>query len=190
MLVIVTAIGYYKFFLPDGVAAVVNGEDIKTSELDAVAVRTPETEETAYRRYRYEALNQLIIETLVLQEARKAGLRVSEEELSAATAEASHGQNVAAFRRQGELQFGGKKQFEKSLERRLLITKYIHERVIPQGADQQTARLAVNKWTQALLGNAMVRVALSEQSAHSGHSCCAQGWERNRDVITEKQRNE
>ena len=184
-LVIVAAIGYYKFFLPDGIAAVVNGEDIKTTELDAVAVRVPGTEETSYRMRRYEALNRLIIETLALQEARKAGLRVSEEEISAATAEASHGQDVAAFRQQVALQYGGNRQFEQALERRLLITKYIHERIIPQGADQQTARLAVTKWTQALLGNAMVRVALSEQVANSG-CCCAQGREHNRDVIKEE----
>jgi hypothetical protein len=188
MLVIVAAIGYYKFFLPDGVAAVVNGEDIKTTELDAAAVRVPGIEETEYRRYRYEALNRLIIETLVFQEARKAGIRVSEEEISAATAEASHGLDVAAFRHQVALQYGGNRQFEQTLERRVLITKYTHEKIIPKGADQQTARLAVKKWTQALLGNAMVRVALSEQGAYSG--CCAQGWERNRDVIKVKQRNE
>jgi hypothetical protein len=181
MLVIVAAIGYYKFILPDGIAAVVNGEDIKTTELDAAAVRVPGAEETSYRGYRYEALNRLIIETLVFQEARKAGIRVSEGEIAAATAEASHGLNVAAFRQQIALQYGGNRQFEQALERRVLITKYIDEKIIPKGADRQTAQLAVNKWTQALLGNAMIRVALSEQGANS--SCCAQGWERNRDLL-------
>jgi len=174
MLVIVAAIGYYKFFLPDGIAAVVNGEDIKKTELDAAAVRVPGTEETEYRRYRYEVLNQLITEVLVLQEARKAGIRVSEEEISAATAEASHGLDVAAFRQQVALHDGGTRQFEQALERRILITKFMNERIVPKGADQQTARVVVSKWATALTRNAMVRVALSEQVANS--SCCAQGW--------------
>jgi hypothetical protein len=30
-----TGLGYYKFILPDGIAAVVNGEEIKHSELDS-----------------------------------------------------------------------------------------------------------------------------------------------------------
>jgi hypothetical protein len=173
MVAIVAAIGYYKFFLPNGIAAIVNGEDIRTSELDAVAVRAPGLDETAYREYRYEALNRLITETLVLQEARKAGLGVSEEELSSATAEASYGQDVAALRRQRKQLYGGKKQYERALKRRILVTKYIHERIIPKGADQQTARAAVNAWLQGLTEKALVRVSLAEQGA--SYNCCARG---------------
>lgn len=173
VLVIVAAIGYYKFFLPDGIAAIVNGEEITTTELDAVAVRVPGTEETVYRMYRHEVLSRLITELLALQEARKAGIRVSEEEISAATAEASYGPDAAAFKGQVETQDGGKRQFKSATERRLLITKYIHERIVPKGADQQTARVVVSKWTKALMEKAVVRVALSEQGVNAG--CCAPG---------------
>jgi SurA-like N-terminal domain len=107
--IIVAAVDYYKFFLPDGIAAVVNGENITTTELDAIAVRAPGIAETTYRRRRYDALNRLITETLAVQEAHKAGLRLSEEKIAAAAAKASDGLNASAFKQKLDLLYGGKK---------------------------------------------------------------------------------
>ncbi len=42
VIMLAAGIGYYKFFLPEGVVAVVNGEEIKRSELDAAVARALE----------------------------------------------------------------------------------------------------------------------------------------------------
>jgi hypothetical protein len=65
--------GYYKYILPSGVAAVVNGEEIMASELDDALLRFQGTRDKADSRLRYEVLQGLITELLVLQQARKAG---------------------------------------------------------------------------------------------------------------------
>ena len=40
-------LGYYKFFLPEGIAAVVNGEEIRRSELDAAVALAAAKDATA-----------------------------------------------------------------------------------------------------------------------------------------------
>jgi hypothetical protein len=177
MLAIVAGLGYYKFFLPDGIAAVVNGEEIKTAELDAAVPRVEGVEEAAYRGFRSQALNELITERLALQEARAAGTRVSAEEISSAMAEmqASSGLDKTAFQRHVESQFGGMRDFEKALERRLIITKFLTDKIIPRGADPRTAGKAVNAWIRNLSNKAVVRVSLAEQSSGPGCGCCSKG---------------
>ncbi len=174
VLVIAAVIGYYKFFLPDGVAAVVNGEEIKLSELDAAVARMKGMREVASTGLRYQALNELITERLVLQEARKAGIHVSKAEVvSAATEEQSaSGFDDAAFEQAMKTLYGNARGFERALERRLIINRLIAERVVPPGADPKTAGRAVNQWLQGLSAKATVRIALAEQLSGPGCECC------------------
>jgi hypothetical protein len=183
ILALVAGLGYYKFFLPEGIAAVVNGEEIKTAELDAAIPRARErarvegVEEAAYRGSRSQALSELITERLALQEARATGTRVSGEEISSAMAEmqASSGLDKAAFQRHVESQYGSMRDFEKALERRLLITKFLTEKIIPRGADSRTAGRVVDAWVRNLSNKAVVRIALAEKWSGSGCGCCSKG---------------
>ncbi len=192
LLVIVAAVaasaGYYKFILPDGVAAVVNGEVIRLSELNAEISRIRgELQESGTTRpeggaavsggMRYQVLNRMITDRIALQEARKAGLEVSASELSAAIA---HVHAVSPYEKNkfNELvsaQYGSLRAFEQRLSQDLLIRKFIFERVVSAGADSGTARAAVARWLQDLSRTAAVRIALSEQWSAAGCSCCSGG---------------
>ncbi len=173
VIVIVIAIGYYKYFLPDGVAAVVNGEEIKLSELTAAVSRLQGGGE-ATAQLRSQALNELIAERLVLQEARKAGLQVSKQEVAAAAAQArtSSGLDDAAFTKEIRSLYGSVRGFEQQVERRTLINRLIAERVVPAGADPETASRSVNLWLRDLSGKASVRITLAEQWSAGGCGCC------------------
>src|SRR5512143_2936203 len=81
VIVIACAIGYYKFILPQGIAAVVNGEEITHAELEQELLRIEGSRRSADPGVRYQALNGLIAERIMLHEARKAGTDVSREEL-------------------------------------------------------------------------------------------------------------
>jgi hypothetical protein len=185
VLLIAAAVGYYKFFLPEGVAAVVNGEEIKLSELEAAvsqvrnAAITPETrkDDPVFGRMRYQVLNQLITERIALQEARKAGLRVSGAEVADAAAglRAASGLDEAGFARSVAARYGSARAFEQKLERDLLIRKFIAGRVVPAGADPESARAAMSRWLQKISRNASVRIALAEQWSAAGCSCCSGG---------------
>ncbi len=174
VIVIVVAIGYYKFFLPDGVAAVVNGEEIKLSELDAAVARMKGMRGTASASLRYQALNDLIAERLALQEARTARIRVSKEEVASAAAEAQAASSLddAAFKQAMKTLYGSARDFEQALERRLIISRLIAERVVPPGADPKTAGRAAGRWLQDLSAKATVRIALAEQMSGPGCGCC------------------
>lgn len=189
VLAAVTWLGYYKFILPEGIVAVVNGEEIKLSELDAAAPRSQGMEEAAYRNFRYQTLNALIMERFVIQEARAAGIRVSGEEVSSAVAKAraSSGLDNAAFMRQVESQYGNKKFFEGVLERQLLMMKFLWEKIVPRGADPQTAHIAVNTWLQNASGKAAVRIDLSEEISGSGCACCNGGGASAQGSLTPEQ---
>jgi hypothetical protein len=171
---IAVAIGYYKFYLPGGVAAVVNGEEITLSELSDAVARMQGGRDAAAAGLRYQALNELISERLVLQEARKAGVTVSKEALASAAAEAqaASGLDPAAFNRAMSARYGNVHGFEKDLERRILINRLIAERVVPPGADPGTAGRAVHQWLQGLSDKASVRIALAEQMSGPGCGCC------------------
>src|SRR5574341_1117715 len=175
VLALVAGIGYYKFFLPDGVAAVVTGDEIKISELDAEMTRVQGKGDASSDRLRL--LNHLITERIVLQEARKAGMSGAGEEISFAAREAraSSGLDDGSFKQEITSRYGNMRTFESALERRLLIDKLIAEKVVPPGADAGTARSAVSKWMRDLSGRAAVRIALSEQGAGPGCGCCNKG---------------
>lgn len=189
VLLIAAAVGYYKFFLPDGVAAVVNGEEIRLSEIDAVISQMKGARGTApgtgvdaeaLGTLRYQVLNQLITERIALQEARKAGLTVSESEVSdaASRAKAASGLDEKAFASSVAARYGSAGAFEQKLERDLLIRKIIIERVIPAGADGEGAQEAVSRWLQNVSRNATVRIALAEQVSAAGCGCCSGGTPR------------
>ncbi len=175
VIVLVSAIGYYKFILPQGIAAVVNGEAITHAELEQELSRIEGARGSADPRVRYEALNGLITERILLQEARKAGTDVSREELAAAIADvrAQSGLDEERFNRQAESQFGSVRKYGEAFRNRLIVTKYIAAHVVPRGADQQTARRAVEQWMQKTSDAAVVRVTLAEQWAGAGCGGCA-----------------
>ena len=167
VLLLVGWFGYYKFFLPDGIAAVVNGEDIKLSELDAEIVRTQTAPESVTGRLRYQVLNQMIAERLALQEAIKAKMSVSRDEIAAAvaTARSASGLDEKAFEKEIQSQYGSAAAFERALERDLLIKKFINEKIVPSGADPMTARAAVGTWLQEVQGKSTIRIALAENGS-------------------------
>jgi hypothetical protein len=181
IIVIAIAIGYYKFFLPDGVAAVVNNEEIKLSELDAAVNRMKGMRDADAAGLRYQALNELITEKLVLQEARTSGITVSRDEIvsAAAAAQAASGLDERAFNKEMQALYGSMAGFEKSLERRLIINRLIKEKIVPSGADPQTAGRAVNQWLRDLSSKAGVRIALAEQMPGAGSGCGCRGKQNN-----------
>jgi len=174
VVIIAGAIGYYKFYLPSGVAAVVNGEEITMSELDAAVVRMRGGSDSPAASLRYQALDELISERLVLQEARKAGIEVSKEALARALdeAQAASGFNEASFNQAVSARYGSMRGFENELKRRIMINRLIAERVVPPGTDPTTAGRAVNQWLHNLSARATVRIALAEQLAGPGCGCC------------------
>ncbi len=175
VLLLAAAVGYYKYFLPNGIAAVVNGEEIGLAELDAEVGRTTGSGQTADARLRYQVLNSLITERLVLQEARKAGVALTGEERATAmnAARVSAGQTEAEFDQQVAARYGSRKNFEALLARRLLVNKFLAEKVVPANADVRTSRLALDKWLQERSAAASVRITLAEQWSGAGCGCCA-----------------
>lgn len=170
VLLLVGWFGYYKFFLPDGIAAVVNGEDIRLSELDAAIMRTQASPESVTGSLRYQMLNEIIAERLALQEAVKAKMSVSREEVDGAIASArsASGLDEKAFEKKMESQYGSEAAFKRDLERNLLIRKFITEKVVPSGADPMTARAAVNNWLKNISGRSTIRIALAENGSTGG----------------------
>jgi len=165
-------IGYYKFFLPEGISAVVNGEEIKRSELDAAVARSTGGE-AATGMLRHQVLSRLVTERIMLQEARKADITVSKEEVAAASAETrvSSGLDEDSFEKQMASQYGSAKEFERALERKLLINKFMASKIVPPGADPQAADRAVSRWFDGVSDGAAVRIALAEQGAGPGCGC-------------------
>jgi hypothetical protein len=182
VIAIAGGLGYYKFFLPEGIAAVVNGEEIKRSELDAAVVRREAADPAAKgeggqaaqyaRRLRYAVLNELITERLVLQEARKAGIDISDGDIAAAgaRAQASSGLDKAGFDFVITRQYGDRRTFEEAARRELIIKKFIARKAVSQGGDPQRAA-AVNAWLQDLSARATVRIALAEEWPGAGCGC-------------------
>lgn len=176
-------IGYYKYYLPTGVVAVVNGEEIGRSELDArltrmqsTAVRETSEDEPAAveaRRVRYAALNGLITEKILLQEARKAGVGVSREEVTASLeqARASSGMDREGFIVSVNKQYGSWGSFESAIERELIIKRFLNEKVVSQGLDARQAAEAMNAWLRDLSARAQVRITLAEQWSGAGCGC-------------------
>jgi hypothetical protein len=178
-----TGLGYYKFILPDGIAAVVNGEEIKRSELDSAVALTQaknggenfKGDQSAQyaRRLRYEVLSGLITEKLVLQEARKAEISTSPEDVASAVslAQVSSGMDKNGFQAVVRQRFGGISPFEEAIRREIIIKRIISRQTVPQGGDEQRAGDAVNAWLEGLSARASVRIALSEQWSGAGCGC-------------------
>ncbi len=108
----------------------------------------------------------------MLQEARKAGILITKEDLAVANASAreASGLDEAAFQQAMKSMYGT--GYEKALERRLIINRLISEKVAPRGADPKTTSRAMDQWLQDLSGKADVRIALSEQLSGPGCSGC------------------
>jgi hypothetical protein len=172
--------GYYKFILPNGVAAVVNGEEITLAELDS-RVRPngkgADVSAETLGQMRYAALSELITERIVLQEASKAGVRVSDDEVQAAIRDmrAASGLDDKGFAARINELYGSMSAFRKGLERRLAIRKFIDGSVTAGASSPADANLRLNQWMKDSTAKAAVRVSLAEQSPASGCGCCGGG---------------
>lgn len=175
VVLIAAGIGYYKFFLPEGIAAVVNGEEIRLSELNAAVIRTAGKSPAADARLRYQILNTLINERLALQEARQSGVVLSQDEVRTAVgrAKSASGLDERSFEQRVVSEYGSMQDFERAIERSLLVNKFIAEKVVPPNADARTARAAVDRWLQDRTAAASVRVTLAEQWSGAGCGCCS-----------------
>jgi hypothetical protein len=177
VLLLAAGIGYYKFILPNGVAAEVNGEAITMAELEA-AVRTNGNAASLpaemQGQLRYAALSELITERIALQEARNADVRVSADEVHAAveTMRAASGLDDKAFAARVVERYGSMAAFRKGLERRLVIRKFIDQTVMAGASGPADANARLNQWLQNATAKAAVRVALDEQLPSSGCGCC------------------
>ena len=178
VLLAAAGMGYYKFMLPSGVVAVVNGEEITMAELDAVirsARDGKDVPEEALGRMRYSALSDLITERIACQEARKAGVRVSPEEMNDAIARnrSAAGLDEKSFEAQVNALYGGRDNFRKGMERRLILRKFIDEKITAGISDPTIAGFRLNQWLQGISSKATVRVSLEEQMRKSsGCACC------------------
>ncbi|MHB8846484.1 MAG: SurA N-terminal domain-containing protein [Nitrospirota bacterium] len=182
VLLLAAGFGYYKFFLPSGIAAEVNGETITVTELEA-ALRTngntASLSAEAQGQLRYAALSELITERVALQEAQKAGVAVSPEEVQAAVSNmrAASGLDEKAFNARVEARYGSMDAFRKGLERRLAIRKHIDQNVTAGAASPADANARLNQWLRTCTARAAVRVSLNEElpAGGPGCSCCSKG---------------
>jgi hypothetical protein len=175
-------LGYYKFILPEGIAALVNGEEIQRSELDSAVALTQakngeenlKDDHTAQnaRRLRYEVLSRLIMEKLVQQEARKAGISVSPGDVASAVsrAQTSSGMDKKGFHALVMQRFGSVPSFEEAVRCELIVKRVIARQVL-QGGDPKHAGDERNAWLADLSARASVRIALSEQWSGAGCGC-------------------
>jgi len=176
----VAGVGYYKFFVPSGVAAVVNGEEIMLAEVDGLmqgVANSGSLPPEILSRARYQILNDLITERIAWQEARKAGVRISAREVEEAYDQlaAASGSDRAAFEALVRSQYGGGRAFKRSLERRIAIRQYISSTVSAGVQDPAIAGARVNQWLQDISGRASVRIALVEQLPGANGGCGSGG---------------
>ena len=191
VLIGVAALGYYRFFLPDGVVAVVNGEEIKIPNLKAPlfssgrrgspgsAQRRPPVNRGARRgrSSRYEALAQLIQERLLLQEARKAGVQVSGDETAAAltATRVSSGMDEAGFRAYAVARYGSAGALEQMIAKSLMINKLLSGKAAVGTSDPSAAAPRCPRGSEGVSRRAVVRVSIAEQWSGAGCCCCAGG---------------
>ncbi|HAK60206.1 MAG TPA: hypothetical protein DCO77_07455 [Nitrospiraceae bacterium] len=178
VILLALGVGYYKFFLPHGVVAVVNGEDIHRSELEEGVDRMLHRERDHYARrnsssdgkedaikdLRYQVLTRLIRERLMVQEAKKAGITVSTSEVDAAF-ERLQVPSAAAH-------YGSLRAFKSAMKRDLLVNKYITDHVVRGLSDPAEMHAAVERWFRSVSKEAQVRITLSEQWSGAGCGCC------------------
>lgn len=182
VLLLAAGFGYYKFILPNGIAAEVNGETITVTELEA-ALRTngstANLSAEAQGQLRYAALSELITERIALQEAKKANVSVSQEEVQAAISNmrAASGLDEKGFNARVEARYGSMDAFRKGMERRLAIRKHIDQNVTAGAASPADANARLNQWLRTCTARAAVRVSLNEElpAGGPGCSCCSKG---------------
>jgi len=180
VLLVAGGAGYYKFILPSGVAAVVNGEEIMLAELDNLVQpdrKGAEVSAETLGQMRYAALSELITERIVLQEARKAGVSVSDGDVQAAVQDmrAASGLDEKDFAARVMERYGSVSAFRKGLERHLIIKKFIDGTVLAGASGPAEANMRLNQWLQDSTAKAAVRVSLAEQLPASGCGCCGGG---------------
>lgn len=179
------ALGYYKFVLPNGIIAVVNGDEIHEQELTKAVRRLKEsingsvrtTDNVGEQQLRYDVLMSLIRERILLQEVKKAGLVVTDEEVSAAADEIrkDSGMNDRAFSAFIEQHYGNIATFKDALRKRLLIERLISQKIAGGLRSPEAVKAATAKWLREVSAKANVRIALSEQWPGAGCGCCKAG---------------
>jgi soluble cytochrome b562 len=124
---------------------------------------------------RYAALSELITERIALQEARSAGVKVSEAELQAAvdSMRVASGLDEKAFEAKVVERYGSMKAYRKGLELRLVLRKFIDEKVTAGARDAADANERMSRWLQGATTKAAVRISLDEQPPSAGCSCCS-----------------
>jgi hypothetical protein len=177
---VAAAVGYYKFFLPSGIAAVVNGEEILLAEVDARMQGLGQYSEIpadVLGRARYRVLNDLITERIAWQAAAQAGVRIPSADIDAAYEQlaSASAADRAAFDAQIKARYGSTRAFRRSLERSLAIRKYVDEKIAAGIADPTLAGARVDQWLRDISGRATVRVALAEQLPGPGRGCGGSG---------------
>jgi SurA-like N-terminal domain len=172
------AFGYYKFILPEGVAAVVNGEVINLTELDAAVARFLELGKGGEDdgRIRYRVLDKLIRERLMVQEACKVGINVTAGELAAAVSrlKALSGLDQSGFNASMIEQYGSAALFETEVKRGLLLRKLMNEKAERRNNNFRRPDETISVWLHGLLVHATVRIALSEEWPDTGGGCGSQ----------------
>jgi len=169
-------IGYYKFYLPQGVAAVVNGEEISLAEVDRAARDITDGKvlpEEARSRMRYAVLSRMVTERIVLQEARKAGITISKDEMNAAVERRRSvaGMDEKTFAEQMKERYGSMDAFRRSLERQLAIGRFIDEKFSAGASDAATVSARMDQWMREMRGSSVVRIALAEELPGAGCAC-------------------
>ncbi len=178
------SVGYYKFMLPNGVIAVVNGEEILEQDLKfemkaalgegLISQDNLSANKAMEERLRYEILMRLIRERIMLQEADKAAISVTNDDVSAAVDRIRKDfrmddKKFAAFIEQ---RYGGMDAFENALRKRLIIEQLVLRKIAPGLKSPESVQAAVAKWLHDASTRANVRIALSQQWSGDGCGCC------------------
>ncbi len=177
VLAFAAGIGYYKFYLPQGVAAVVNGEEISSADVDrAVSEITGGTNlpEDARARLRYAVLSRMITERIVWQEARREGITISQDEMNAAVERRrmSAGMDEKTFEERVKARYGSMAAFRRTVEQQLAFNKFVDEKVTAGAADAATVSARLEQWLRDIRGRAVVRIALAEDLPAGGECGC------------------
>ncbi len=178
LLAFAAGVGYYKFYLPKGVAAIVNGEEISLADVDKAASDIADGKalpEEARSRMRYAVLSRMIAERIALQEARKAGITISQDELAEAVERrrTSAGMDQNTFADQINERYGSMAAFRRVLEQQLAINRFIDQRVTAGATDPATVSARMEQWQREIRGKAVVRIALAEELPAGNCGCCS-----------------
>jgi hypothetical protein len=177
-IILAGAFGYYKFVLPEGVAAIVDGEVISLAELDAAVTRTtsPGKGSADDGRIRYRVLDELIRERLIGNEALKAGISVTAVEFAAEVArlKAQFDSDQAAFNANMTALYGSETLFEAEVKREILIRKLLEQEAATHNSDLRRLDDTLSTWLNDLVAHATIRISLSEEWPESGVGCSRQ----------------